>query len=344
MRAAIQAGIRDMDVRDIAAPSVGDDAAILTVSAAGICGSDLHPYHERAVAQDLPEGHEVAGVITYLPRDYGGMLKVGDRVAVDPIMGRACGVCAICRAGQAFHCAERPKTPRWGGAFAEQFKTRPHGFFGLPDNVTMEQGALVEPFGIGVHAVRLARMVPGASVAIIGAGTIGLMTLIAARGLGAGDIFVLARHDHQARLAAELGATAVIRTEGDAAIDEVRGLTNGLGVDLAIETVGGHGDTINLALDLARRQGSVSILGIFPSKMSIDILKANVREITATFPMCCGIIDGRHDFEIAIKMIASGQAPVEKLVTHRYPLNEAAPAFKTAADKSTGSIKVHLIA
>ena len=342
MRAAIQTGIHQVEVRDIAAPSVSDDAAILTVTAAGICGSDLHPYHERAAAQDMPEGHEASGVITFLPNGYQGVFTIGDRVAVDPILGRACGICAICRAGQAFHCPERPKTPRWGGAFAEQYKMRPQGLFGLPANVTMEQGALVEPFGIGVHAVRLARMVPGASVAIIGAGTIGLMTLIAARGLGAGDIFVLARHDHQARLAAKLGATVVIRSEGEAAIEEVRRLTNGIGVDLAMETVGGHGDTINQALDIARRQGSVSVLGIFPSKMSIDILKASVREITATFPICCGIIDGRHDFEIAIKMIASGQAQVEKLVTHRYPLDAATAAFKTAADKSTGSVKVQL--
>ena len=344
MRAAIQTGIHQVEVRDIAAPSVSDDTAIVTVAAAGICGSDLHPYHERVTAQDVPDGHEAAGVITFLPESYQGELTIGSRVAVDPIMGRACGVCAICRAGQAFHCPERPKTPRWGGAFAEQYKMRPHGLFALPANVTMEQGALVEPFGIGVHAVRLARMVPGASVAIIGAGTIGLMTLIAARGLGAGDIYVLARHDHQARLAAELGATVVIRSEGDAAIEEIRQLTNGVGVDLAMETVGGHGDTINQALDIARRQGSVSILGIFPSKMSIDILKASVREITATFPMCCGIIDGRHDFEIAIKMIANGQAQVEKLVTHRYSLDAATAAFKTAADKSTGSIKVQLTA
>jgi threonine dehydrogenase-like Zn-dependent dehydrogenase len=185
-------------------------------------------------------------------------------------------------------------------------------------------------------------MAPGASVAIIGAGTIGLMTLLAARALGAGSIVMTARYAHQAALATALGATAVLPGDERAAIEQTRALTDGRGVDLVVETVGGHADTMGLAWELARIQGTVAVLGIFPERVPVDLLRPVLRELWATFPICYGVLEGRHDFDIAIELIASGRAPVERLVTHRYRLAEASAAFRTAADKATGSVKVQL--
>jgi threonine dehydrogenase-like Zn-dependent dehydrogenase len=216
------------------------------------------------------------------------------------------------------------------------------GLFRLPDGVTAEQGALVEPLAVGVHAVRWARMRPGVTVVIVGAGTIGLTTLLAARALGAGAVHVLARHPQQAVLAEELGATMVLRGDGTEAIERVRALTSGMGADLVVETVGGHGDTVNLAWELARPQGTVAVLGIFSERVPIDLMRPVMREVWATFPICYGVIDGRHDFDVAMQLIAEGRAPVERLVTHRFPLEAAAEAFRVAADKSTGSVKVQL--
>lgn len=343
MRAAIQTGIRQIEVREIPEPAPAPGSALVRVRAAGICGSDLHPYRERAEPQTLPEGHEVAGEVTYLPPDYAGPARVGDLVALDSIaLGRACGRCATCRAGQPFHCPRRHDEPSSGGAFAEVIRRRAAALFPLPTGVTAEQGALVEPLAVGVHAVRWARMPVGASVAIIGAGTIGLTTLLAARALGAGEVHVLARHVHQAALAEELGATTVLLADGGAAIEQVRALTGGVGADLVVETVGGHGDTVNLAWELARPQGTVAILGIFSERVPVDLLRPVMREVRATFPICYGVIDGRHDYAIAIQLIAEGRAPVERLVTHRFPLVAAAEAFRVAADKSTGAVKVQL--
>jgi threonine dehydrogenase-like Zn-dependent dehydrogenase len=109
-----------------------------------------------------------------------------------------------------------------------------------------------------------------------------------------------------------------------------------------VETVGGHADTLNLAWELVRPQGTVSVLGVFPSRVPIDLMRPLQNEVWVTFPVCYGIIDGRHDYEVAIEMIANGRAPIERLVTSRYRLAEAPAAFRTAADKSTGSVKVHL--
>lgn len=344
MRAAIQTGIRAVEVREVAEPVAPAGYAVIRPRVAGICGSDLHPYHDRAEPQALPDGHEIAGEVTALPADYSGPARVGDLVAVDTIcLGAACGTCAQCHAGQPFHCPSRRDGPRLGGGFAELLARKPAGLFPLPAAVSAEQGALVEPLAVGVHAVRWARMEPGARVVIIGAGTIGLMTLLAARALGAGAVHILARHEHQAALAAALGATTVVRAGGQEAIAAVRDLTEGAGADLVVETVGGHdGETVNLAWELARRQGTVAVLGIFPERVPTDLLRPVMREIWATFPICYGVIDGRHDFEVAIELIGSGRAPVEGLVTHRFPLAAAPAAFRTAADKTTGSVKVQL--
>ena len=241
-----------------------------------------------------------------------------------------------------FHCPVRKASPTFGGGFAEVYKRRPSGFFPLPGGMTPQQGALVEPLAVGVHGVRYPRMRQGASVIIIGAGTIGLTTLMAARALGAGDVHITARHPQQATLAKDLGATTVLPDDPAAAVEQVRDLTGGLGADLVVETVGGHADTLNLAWDLVRPQGTVSVLGVFQGRIPVDLLKPLGKEVWVTFPVCYGVIDGRHDYDVAIELIAGGRAPVDRLVTSRFPLEEAPAAFRTAADKSTGSVKVHL--
>jgi threonine dehydrogenase-like Zn-dependent dehydrogenase len=342
MRAALQTGIRTIEVREIPEPAPTPETALLRVRTTGICGSDLHPYHERAEPETVPRGHEVCAEVLTLPDGYGGPVKVGDVVAVDGVAGMACGTCDTCRAGQMFHCQVRQSTPSTGGGFGELMRRRPAGLFTLPPGLTPEHGALVEPLAVGVHSLRYPRMQPGASVVIIGAGTIGLTTLIAARGLGAGDVHVIARHPHQAALARELGATTVIPDDPATAIEQVRSLT-GLGADLVVETVGGHADTLNLAWEIVRPQGTVSVLGVFPARVPIDLMRPLQNEVWVTFPVCYGIIDGRHDYEVAIDLIARGRAPIDRLVTSRFPLAEAPQAFRSAADKTTGSVKVHLI-
>jgi threonine dehydrogenase-like Zn-dependent dehydrogenase len=343
MRAAIQTGIRTVEVRDVPAPEADADTALVRVRATGICGSDLHPYHDRDEPQALPAGHEVAGEVVALPAWYAGPARIGDLVAVDMICrGRGCGACELCQAGQEFHCPARHTTPNWGGGFAELIKRRPAGLFPLPPALTAEHGALVEPLAVGVHGVRWARLPAGASVVVLGAGTIGLTTLIAARALGAGAIYVVARHAHQAALAESLGATTVLPDDPAIATERVRSLTGGRGVDVVFETVGGHSDTLSLAWELVRPQGAVAVLGLFPQPVRLDLMRALAREVWVTFPICYGTIDGRHDFAVAIDLMASGQAPVERLMTARFPLEDASTAFELAADKSKGSVKVHL--
>jgi len=341
VRAAIQIGLSEIDVRDISVP--GRDGALVRVVAAGVCGSDLHEYLQRSQPQSIPDGHEVAGEVVSLPKAYAGPIRIGDLVAIDTVChGRACGACVFCQAGQTFHCLERDKTQGWGGGFADFIRRHPAGLFRLPPGMSAEQGALVEPLAVGVHAVRRARMAPGATVVIVGAGTIGLMALLAAQALGADKVHVVARHAHQAAAARTFGATTAVQAEGDEAVWLVRDLTDGVGADLVVEAVGRHAEPLELAWQLVRPQGSVAVLGIFPQPVLLNLLRPTLREVSITFPICYGVIDGRHDFEVAIEIIASGRVRIDGMVTHRFPLEQAAAAFQTAADKSSGSLKVHI--
>ena len=330
MRAVIQDGVRELRLADLDEPGSEATAKIRT-RAVGICGSDLHMYRSRAEPQSQPGGHEIAGELIGLPAAYHGPLAVGDLVAADTIcLGTACGTCEYCRAGAPLHC-RHPAAAFQRGGFAEVFECKPEGLFKLPAGMSAEGGALVEPLAVAVHAVRLADIPSGASVAVVGAGTIGLMTLIAARALGVGRIDVLARHDHQAALAAACGATTVYRNPPES-----------LEADYVFETVGGNAASLEQSWQLARRLGKVLAVGAFLGRQPVDLWTPLARELTVTFPNCYGSKDGRDDFDVAIDLIARGHVPAERIVTHRFTLEQAADAFRTADDKSSGSIKVQL--
>jgi threonine dehydrogenase-like Zn-dependent dehydrogenase len=151
---------------------------------------------------------------------------------------------------------------------------------------------------------------------------------------------VLARYAHQVDLARELGAAETIVEGPEAAIDLVQERTGGRGVDLVVETVGGEAPILDQAWPMLRRRGRVAALGLFGKAVPSDLSTPHGKEATLLFPVCYGEQDGRHDYEVAIDLIASGKAPVQRLLTHRFPLEQASEAFATADDKSTRSVKV----
>jgi (R,R)-butanediol dehydrogenase / meso-butanediol dehydrogenase / diacetyl reductase len=134
----------------------------------------------------------------------------------------------------------------------------------------------------------------------------------------------------------------VVRAEASDAVAAIHALTDGLGADLVVEAVGRHAEALELAWQVVRPQGSVAVLGIFPQPVLLNLMRPILREVSITFPICYGVIDGRHDFEVAIEIIASGRVDTAGMVTHRFALEDAADAFRTAADKSSGSLKVHI--
>ena len=341
MLAALHDGKGAMQIDQIERPVAGPGEAVMRVGAAGVCGSDLLNYGANSTPETLPGGHEVAGEIVEVGEGVD-QSRVGEWVAIEAIgQGRACTRCWYCRMGQFRQCVN--KDPAVGGGFAQYIKRRAAGCYPLPEGLSWEEGALVEPLAVSVHGVRRGRMMGGETVAVLGSGNIGLTAVAAARALGAGKVFVTARHKHQAAMAKRLGADEALPPEGPALQEALEEVTEGRGADLTIETVGGHGDsTLKQAIEVTRKQGRIAVLGAFRVPITLDWLEPLLKEQSIVFSSCYSVLGGRHDFEIAIELMASGKVSLKQMITHKFSLEQIQKAFETAYEKSTGSIKVQM--
>lgn len=341
MLSALDNGKGEYILQKTAMPAVFEGSALIRVRQSGICGSDLHMTRERTEAQKVASGHEVAGEVTELPRGEK-RLHVGDRVAIETIgHGRSCGSCYFCRAGQFRHCQYRADDT--GGGFAEYMTRRPDGLYKLPDALDWTDGALVEPLAVSVHALRWGGMRAGDTVAVIGSHTIGLAAIGAAKAFGARKVIASARYPQQAEMARDLGADIVTGSEMGELEDAVKSATGGLGADMVVETVGGHTpDTLVQSVAACRAQGKIVVVGGFREPIAFNFLQPLLTELSLLFSSCYGIVDGRHDYEVAIDLMASGRLPFRQIVTHRFPLHDVQKGFAAAYDKRTGAVKVHI--
>lgn len=346
MTAGLYDGKSRMEVVKLERPIAGPEDAIIRVRCTGICGSDLLMNADKTERDEIPFGHEVAGEVVEIGERVDSTL-VGQRVVVDTNgAGRACLECWYCRHGQYPMCADM--LPAEGGGFAQFMKTRSSGCFALSDSMSWESAGLVEPLAVSVHGVRRGRLAGGETVAVLGAGNIGLTAVAAARALGAGNVLVSARHPHQAAMAKILGADDALSPEGGVFQDAVEDVTDGRGADLTIETVGGENNaTLQQALEVTRVQGRIVVLGCFHAPITLksptkDWIEPVFKELSIIFSSCYSVIGGRHDYEVAIDMLDSGRTQIDQMVTHQYPLEHIQTGFDTAHDKTTGSIKVQI--
>ena len=335
MTAAFCTGKEKIEVREVPVPSPGPGEVLLRVRACGICGSDLHFYHGALPAmRGIPLGHEFAGEIAALGEDVQGFSE-GQRVVVEPL--RTCRECAYCRTGQYQLCAKRVLLGTFApGGLAEYVTVPAYTLYPLPDDLDFDLGALVEPLAVAVHGLHLVDLTAGERVLVMGSGSIGVLAVLAARAFGAADVIATYRHEHQAKAALAVGASRAVMA------DEAMGLGKE-GVDVVVETVGGAAPTLGQALELVRPGGRISVLGLFTQTAQINALALMFKEAR----MAGGITycrPGQHsDFESAIAMLRAEPDRARAIITHSFPLANAADAFATAADKSTGSLKVHVV-
>jgi L-iditol 2-dehydrogenase len=334
MRAAFITGKETIEVREADTPTPGPGEVLLRVRACGICGTDLHFYHGVFPAMpSVSPGHEFSGEIEAVSESVGGFER-GDRVAVEPI--KRCQDCSYCRTGRYHLCAARvffgTVAP---GALAEYVTVPAYMLYHLPNEVDFELAALAEPLAVAVHGIHIVDLDMGERVLVLGSGTIGLLSIIAARAAGAGEVLATYRHEHQGQAALAAGATRVINS------DELSTLGRG-GIDVAIETVGGSGATLQQALNFIRPGGRVSALGVFTGPLQIDGLRLvlNEAKLAAGITYCRPGM--QSDFDVALRILHANQEGLRRLITHRFPLDEAAKAFATAADKGTKSLKVQV--
>jgi len=332
MQAAYLHGVRDIRLGPWApAPLAPGDCAV-DVAAVGVCGSDLHYYKEGGigaarVAAPFVMGHEFAGTLAQDVPERG--LCRGQRVAVDP--ARPCGTCEHCRRGHVNLCpdvvfAGAPPTP---GALAERIYASPVQLHPLPAALDPVAGAMLEPLGVGVHALDLAKPHLLESVAVLGCGPIGLILSALVRLAGVGRIVAVDPLAHRAEAARAHGADVVAADH--AAVAEA---TDGRGADLVLEATNSP-DGFQHAVEAARIGGRIVLVGI-PDGDRYHLRAAETRRkgLDIRFSRRMGEVYPR-----AIRLVAEGRIDVLRMVTHVLPLARTAEAFCLMADGADGAIK-----
>ncbi len=323
-------------LEDVPRPEPGPDDVVVAVRSCGVCGSDLHWWHGEMMLPQVCPGHEIAGEVA----DVGtavGTLRAGDRVALEGIA--SCGACRWCRAGTYNYC---PGIGIVGmtvpGGFADFIRIPARHCFPVPAGIDFAVAALSEPLGVAVHGVRLAGLSLGQRVLVLGAGTIGLAAVVAAPPGGAGEVLVTARRPQQRAAARALGADRVLDDADEAGLREA---VQESPVDLVVETVGGAADTLDTAVAACRAGGIICVLGAFTRAVTFPALLVLAKELRVQGSMVYNRVGARADFEIVQDILArDGRRIGDALVTHRYGLDALDAAFRTAADKTSGSIKV----
>ena len=324
------------ELRDVAQPSPQAGEAVVKVRSCGICGSDLHFFHGGFPPPPVCPGHEISGEVAAVG-DGVRSIHAGDRVAIEPLV--VCHECWACRTGEYQLCRHlRILGTMLDGGMAEYVRVPASALFTLPPAVDFEVGALAEPLAVTVHALRLANVRLGDRVLVLGAGTIGLLSVAAAKAAGAGEVWITARHAHQSAAAVALGATRVF--SGVDAADDLSAQARQQSVDVVVETVGGTADTINDGVHLVRPGGSIVVLGVFTTMPSLNTLSLITKEVRIIGSLTYGRPGPRADFDVALALLADQPERFRRLITHRFPLAEITQGFAAAADKRSGSIKV----
>ncbi|MCM3782151.1 2,3-butanediol dehydrogenase [Neobacillus mesonae] len=321
MKAAVFYAIKDVRLEQLEVPSTPKDKVKIKVKYAGICGSDLHAYHHGIGVQTgvphpisgkmapLTLGHEFSGIIEEIGEDVTGY-SVGDRVAIEPLI--YCGKCENCKKGNYNQCNQFGFIGlNDNGGFAEYVIVEPYMLHKLPDEVSFEEGALVEPTSVALHAVRQSQLKVGNNVAVFGAGPIGLLTILAAKSAGAAKIFAIDVSDERLELASSLGAIT-INSLKDNPNDIIAAAG---GVEVAYEAAGVQ-PTFSSALSVVKKGGEVMVIAAFAEAPKVDIMELMTKEANIT-----SILAYRHIFPEVISLIAEGKMDVKKVITKKITLD-----------------------
>ena len=336
MRALVYENPYEMPLREIEPPVAGPDDVIVTVQAAGVCGSDVHGFTGRTGRRmpGIVMGHEFTGVVSDTGRNVAEYAP-GDRVVVQPLT--TCGTCEMCRAGQPNVCVSRTMIGmHTHGAYAEAVRVPVRQLYRLPDNVSWETGAMVEPLAVALHAVNRTPFNLMDTVVIVGAGTIGLLTLLAARIKGAGRVIVTDLSPHRLELAQSLGADVVVNIAQQDALAAVNEVTNGKGADAAIEAVG-MSATVQQALAVIRIGGHITWIGNSAPEVTLNMQQVVTREITIH-----GTYGFNQEFGLAIEALRLGRIDVSPLIERVAPLEHGPELVHDLAKGRLDAAKVIL--
>ena len=309
----------------------GPGEILVKLRSVGICGSDLHWYLDGSVygmpaAYPQLLGHEPAGDVVAVGSGVA-QLKTGDRISIEPTI--ACGHCEWCLRGQHNNCAASRflGSPQAPGLLREYAIIPAHNATLVPESFSYTQASLIEPVAVIMHMLELVEIRAGQTVAVLGAGPIGLLAAAVARKAGATQIFMTDKLPHRIRMAQDLGATAVPITQFQQLVADV---TRGRGVDISIDAAGAP-ETINASLAITTPGGTFVLIGIpTHTPVPVDLFSVQAKEIRFQ-----PLKRSNHQSQPAIALLASGAIP-ETIVTHRLGIEQAPEAFRMLAEYRDG--------
>ncbi len=339
MKAVVLNGPLDLGIQDVPdAGEPGPGEVRVRVGAVGICGSDVHYYEHGRIGDfvlrgPMTLGHEAAGVVEQVGPGVEA-LRPGDAVAMEP--GVPCGACRTCRAGRYNLCAEVRfwATPPYDGALAEYVVHPSSLTYRLPDGMSLEEGALMEPMSVGVHACNRGGVIAGSVVAISGAGTIGTVTLMAALACGAAQAIVADVIPARLERATSLGASAVVDARRESLSEAVMSSTGGRGADVGVEC-SGHPSGVQSLVDAASAGGRVVVVGMGPQPTKVDFVSAMVKEVDVMT-----VFRYANAYPTAIELASGGRCAVGQLVTDRFSFGDSVSAFEYARSPRPETCKV----
>jgi len=326
---------RQISFKDVILPDPAPREVTIQVKACAICGSDVHVYKGMHPAAPLPAGagHELSGVVAEVGKEVT-RFKVGDRVCMNPML--FCGKCYYCQRAKYNHCVQVTFCYRVGqSGFAQYINRDEDWVYPLPDFLSFEEGAIIEPTSTATHAAQSSPIHLGSKIAVFGAGPIGLQTLQAAEAHGATWAAIVDIVGYRLDLARELGADITINaSEGDP-VQRIRELTGGLGVDITYECVGLE-QTMRQCLAALKKGGTAMALGVFENPE----VKLNLQDMVNRELQIRAILAYVWDFQTALELVASGRIRLKPLISHTFPLSRIKEAFELLLDKREKVMKV----
>jgi L-iditol 2-dehydrogenase len=332
MQAAVLHGVRDLRVEAVPAPGrPAPDEVKIEMNKVGICGSDVHYWeHGRigdfVVREPMILGHECAGTVVKVGENVTH-LQPGDRVAIEPGVPRLSTPIShfYMKRGEYNLCPDIFffATPPDHGSFC-RFVNHPADFcFKLPENVSLEEGAMIEPLSTGIYASRVAPITMGDTVVITGAGPIGLMNLLTAKAAGAAHVIISDMVASRLEVARQIGATHVVEGNADELKQLARDLTDGRGADICIEAAG-HPSAINACIGASRPGGTAVLIGMPPQ----DTAQININDLIVREVKLRPIFRYNNTFPTGVNLLASGKVDVKPLISRRFELSEVPAAFE----------------
>jgi L-iditol 2-dehydrogenase len=341
MNALMLSEYRRLKIEDQPVPVCGETEVLIQIAACGICGSDVHGY-DGSSGRRIPPivmGHEAAGTIAAVGHQVRAFAP-GERVTFDSTI--YCAQCEFCLRGEVNLCEARQVVGvscadyRRAGAFAEYVAVPEHVVYRLPPTFSFADAAMLEAVSVALHAVKLARIEPGDTALVIGAGMIGLLLLQAARTAGCSRVFVADIEPTRLNLASILGADEAIQTSQTNLIDQILRLTNGRRIDAVFEAVGRE-ETVAAAIDCVRKGGVVTLVGNIASQVSIPLQKVVTRQIRLQ-----GSCASAGEYPEAIELVAGGKIKVAPMITAIAPLSDGPEWFERLYAREPNLMKVIL--